>query len=218
MVADPSQLIIAKLVAVCYDKLLINNVDRGRYVECMIALSLGDGWSLTSEVWDWSPWDIAGPCGARIEIKQSARLQTWSLGLGAPRPRPPSFDIAVRKARWTKGGDHPCYVPGRPADIYVFAWHPVRDPETADHRDPGQWRFFVVPEERLPREKKTLSLNLLKDLSEEIGNEQLASDVAAKLPVPSMLKCRREADNGLFMRPSRFDSQLPKSESYANTA
>ena len=41
MVADPSQTIIAKLVASCYDKPLINNVDRGRYVECMIALALG---------------------------------------------------------------------------------------------------------------------------------------------------------------------------------
>ena len=202
MVADPSQTIIAKLVASCYDKPLINNVDRGRYVECMIALALGDGWPLTSEVWDWAPWDIEGPCGARIEIKQSAKLQTWSRGQGAPRPISPSFDIRVRKAKWTKGGDHPSYVPGRPADIYIFAWHQVGDPETADHRDPGQWRFFVVPEKRLPSEKKTLSLNLLRKLCEEIGYEQLASDVAAKLAGIGMLKCRREVDNGLFMLPS----------------
>ena len=204
MAADPSQGIIAKLVAAFYGKPLINNVDRGRYVECMIVLALGDRWKLTNEVWDWSPWDIQGPYGARIEIKQSASLQTWSTGHGAPTPRSPSFDIAARKERWTKGGDHPSYVPGRPADIYVFAWHPVRDPETADHRDPGQWRFFVVPEERLPREQNTLSLNPLKELSEELCYEQLASDVAAKLPVPSMLKSRREVDHGLFMRPGRF--------------
>ena len=204
MVANPSQGIIAKLVDVFYGKPLINNVDRGRYVECMIALALGDRWASTSQVWDWSPWDLEGPCGARIEIKQSASLQTWSTGYGAPRPRSPSFDVRVRKESWTKGGDHPSYVPGRPADIYIFAWHPVRDPEAADHRDPGQWRFFVVLEERLPREQNTLSINPLKEFSEEIGYDQLASDVAAKLPEPSMLKCRREADHGLFMRPGRF--------------
>ena len=93
------------------------------------------------------------------------------------------------------------YPDGQPTFMFLPG-HQVGDPETADHRDPGQWRFFVVPEKRLPSEKKTLSLNLLRKLCEEIGYEQMASDVAAKLAEIGMLKCRREADNGLFMLPS----------------
>src|SRR5262245_15883209 len=35
------------------------------------------------------------------------------------------------------------------AHIFVFAWHPVED-ETADHRDPNQWEFYVAPTDVLP--------------------------------------------------------------------
>ena len=33
--------------------------------------------------------------------------------------------------------------------IYVFAWHEHHDGHT-DHRDAGQWRFFVVVERDIP--------------------------------------------------------------------
>ena len=116
---------VHRLVNTYYDKQLINNVDRGHYVECMIVLGLGEEWNLTSELRGWAPWDIERDDGARLEVKQSAALQTWSLAHDAPPPRTASFDIAFRKEPWTKGGDYPPYLPGRPADLYVFEKIPL---------------------------------------------------------------------------------------------
>ena len=169
-----------KLVNTYYGSQLINNVDRGHYVECMIVLALGEEWHLTSEQRGWAPWDIERNDGARLEVKQSAALQTWSLAHDAPPRRTASFDIAFRKEPWTKGGDYPHYLPGRPADLYVFAWHPIMDHEVADHRSAEQWRFFVIPERKLP-DQKTVSINRVKNLAAEINYDQLAVVVSAKL-------------------------------------
>jgi hypothetical protein len=143
-----------------YDRRLMNNVDRGRYVEAMIALALEDSWHPTSEDWDWAPWDLESTYGSRIEIKHSAALQSWSVNLGAPRPSPPRFDIAHRERTYTKGGGRwPIYIPGRPSDIYLFAWHPETNPSIADHRRSEQWRFYVVPKDMLPERQQTIGLN-----------------------------------------------------------
>ena len=62
-----------------YKQPIMNNVQRGDYVECMIALALGEEWKLTSEDgWDWAAWDCEHRVsGARLEIKQSATRQSW---------------------------------------------------------------------------------------------------------------------------------------------
>ena len=159
--------IIGKLVSTTYNNRLINNVARGPFVECMVALALGEPWRPSSEIRDWAPWDIESGNGARIEVKQSAFLQTWSLSEDSPPRRTNSFDIAARTEAWTKGGGFPNYLPGRPADIYVFAWHPVSDPEVADHRCPQQWEFFVVPERHLP-DQKSISITRVQKLYTEI--------------------------------------------------
>ena len=60
----------------------------------------------------------------------------------------------------------------RHADLYVFAWHPVKDLKIADHRCPGQWEFFVVAESKLPciqdPPPKAMSIGLkkVKELSD----------------------------------------------------
>ena len=38
---------------------------------------------------------------------------------------------------------------GGHAHLYVFAYHPVAD-ETADHREPTQWEFYLMPTDALP--------------------------------------------------------------------
>lgn len=30
-------------------------------------------------------------------------------------------------------------------DVFVLCYHPVEDPAVADHTDPEQWRFYVLP-------------------------------------------------------------------------
>jgi hypothetical protein len=50
---------------------------------------------------------------------------------------------------WIDGGKEHVAWEGRPADLFVFAWHPVIDPARVDHCDPRPWLFFVMPEHSL---------------------------------------------------------------------
>ncbi len=166
--------IIDEVVKAHYQKRLINNTHRADYVEAMIALALGESWCLVSRYWDWAPWDLERDDGIRLEIKQSAATQSWSPD--AIQTARGKFDIAQRdgywdyESRWHTGK-------ARYADIYVFAWHPESNPH-ADHRNPGQWRFFVVPEYKLPIQK-SISLNPLKKLAPETSYDDLLQAVDA---------------------------------------
>ena len=199
--------IIQKLVGTLYGSRLINNVDRGHYVESMISLVLGEQWRPTAVERGWAPWDFEREeDGARLEVKQSAALQPWSAYEDAPRPRLATFDIAYRKEAWTKGGDFAPYCPGRPADVYIFACHPIADRRVADHRHPEQWRFVVVPERQLPAQK-TISINRLRDLGAEVGYEQLSAEIEEQVAQLGELKVQTEFRNELYVKPSRFDNR-----------
>lgn len=201
--------IIQKLVDTVYDDPLITSVDRGHYVESMIALVLDKQWRATAVERSWAPWDFEREDdGARLEVKQSAALQTWLVYSDAPRERSASFDIALRKEVRSKGGDFAPDCPGRPADVYIFAWHPVMDHEVADHRCPEQWRFFVVPEQQLPNQK-TISINRLRILAPEIGYDQLAAEIETWIARLGELKFQAEFRNGRYVKGSRFDNRQP---------
>ena len=202
------QRIVQKLIGTYYGSKLINNVDRGHYVECMIVLALGEEWNLTSAERGWAPWDIESTDGARLEVKQSTALQPWSVAGDAPQTRTQSFDIAFRKEPWTKGGNFPSYIPGRPADVYIFACHSLTDHAIADHRSPEQWRFIVVPERELPNQK-TISINPLKKLAAETRYGQLAQTISATLSQLDELKANVEANHGCYTKTSRFDNLKP---------
>ena len=107
-------------------------------------LALGESWRLTN---DAEQWDLeAVDSGARIEVRQKAAWQpAWDRnGLGRTYR---TFEIPPHKSN--------------KVDLYVFAWHPEADPDIADHRVPEQWRFHVVPERILPRQK-TISIGRLR--------------------------------------------------------
>ncbi len=159
----------------------MTNSWRGDYMECMIALVLGDDWILPWENGeDWASWDIEHRNGARIEVKQSAARQTWHLDYMAPH-RYPNFDIAPRTGYWTERGNRWVDSPGRSADIYIIAWHDERAVDIANHTDPGQWRFYVVASRDLPENQKTIGLRTLKKLSDCCAISDLKSQVANKL-------------------------------------
>jgi hypothetical protein len=172
---DIVQSILADLVRDLFDQRIMSNLFRPHYVERLVQAALGDDYRLVSA--DWAGWDIDGPNGLRIEVKQSAARQTWTdrPSLGGKLTRG-TFDIAPRTGYYDHGGD---WVPstGRPAHIYIFAWHPIGELEHADHRDPTQWRFFVVATDDLPRGQKTISLGKISQASEEIDFAQLRSAV-----------------------------------------
>jgi hypothetical protein len=125
---------------------------------------------------DYESCDFRHKAGARLEVKQSAALQTWNAA--SQRVTKASFDIATRTGEWVDGVQWKDRI-GRNADTYVFAYHPVTD-HTADHREPAQWQFYVVLEERLP-EQKTLALSVVADLSTRVGFSELRESVQSAL-------------------------------------
>lgn len=101
-----------------------------------------------------------------------------SHGMGSARPNPGRFDIAARKMRWE--GTIKVEEGGRAAAIYVFAWHPECDAAKADHRDPAQWEFQIVPASALPP-RKTLGLAAVRKLAGSVKIDAVAGEVAAVL-------------------------------------
>lgn len=146
---------------------LINNVLRGLVVEAIVASALEPDWSWCAA--DYASWDFERADGLRLEVKQSAARQSWPTA----KPARASFDIAARKMRW----ENQCWVkePGRAAQIYIFAHHPLFD-DRVDHRDPNQWDFYVIASAALPGTKR-LSLASARKLSDKVGIVGLAKTV-----------------------------------------
>ncbi|MDE2654916.1 MAG: hypothetical protein OXI71_14015 [Gemmatimonadota bacterium] len=141
------------------------NIRRADYVEAMVAAFLRPaGWSRNSS---WDSWDFQhDDSGLRMELKQSAARQTSGRSSSPAR-----FDIAPRTGYWDGSEWHD--VPGRHADIYVFAWHPEAEP-SADQRDPSSWLFYVVPESKLPEQQKTIGLPGIRSRADPCRLHRLA--------------------------------------------
>jgi hypothetical protein len=149
----------SKLCTAAFGDRLISNIYRGLVAEIIVGAAIGSEWKMCSG--DWRGWDFEHPSGLRLEVKQSAARQTWT---GTRKATNPIFDIRMRTG-YFEGAD---WVPDprRFAHIYVFAHHPIMD-ESADHRDARQWRFHVVPTNRLPA-GKTISLVKVALLSDAL--------------------------------------------------
>ena len=156
--------ILAEIVRELFDQPIMSNLARPHYVERLVGRGLGASWTHVGG--NWSGWDLQNANFARIEVKQSAARQTWSDRPGRLGKRTkPIFDIRERSGYFADQGTRFVQTSGRPADLYVFAWHDVYEPSgSVDHRDPGQWIFLLVPELRLPSKRKSISLNSLKKL------------------------------------------------------
>ena len=149
-------------IASLFDTPVMQNNLRGLYVEAMITELLDSGWRSTGG--DWAGWDLEHESGTRIEVKQSARMQTWGVSKASPR-----FDIKAA------GGHYPdgiTYVENRSgerlADFYIFAWH-----EGTDQRTPEQWEFYVVASKDLPKRQKSIGLTGIQKLAGPIVSSQL---------------------------------------------
>jgi hypothetical protein len=163
--------IVARASAAAFGQPLVTNILRAMLVEAMVDVALPAHWTWCSA--GYSSWDFISQDGIRLEVKQSAALQSWSTP-GSP-PSKCVFDIAPRTGRWE--GTTWVSGAGRNADLYVFAHHPVAD-LTADHREPAQWRFYVVPTTALPA-TKSISLGKLQTMSRPVPHADLAAAVEA---------------------------------------
>ena len=143
------------------------------YAECLVYLALSGsapqaGWRLARE---GDPWDLENDDHCHVQVKQSAALPSGSNGKNPGKPQALSFDIHPGKK-------------GRQTHIYVFTWHPESNPDVADHRDPDQWRFCVMPEDELPEpvfERKTqrISLKRVEAFAAKVGLKTVAYDQLA---------------------------------------
>lgn len=173
-----SRRIIRRASKSLFGRPLIMNVHRSILVEAMVAEAL-PGWRWCSN--DYAPWDFIRDDQLKLEVKQSSMLQSWSREAPSENPSPPSWDIAARTRYWTPETGLVQWA-GRCAQIYVLGLHPLRD-ETADHRLPEQWRFFVLAERDLPDARK-LSFVRARAMQAEglaafVGTEGLAEAVEA---------------------------------------
>ena len=159
------EMVAARAGEMCFGKPLVTNIHRGLVAEVIVGFALGESWRWCGA--DYGACDFEHADGTRLEVKQSAARQSWSDG--ARGPSKASFDIAPRTGRW-EGSDW-IAEPGRWAHLYVFAHHPLDD-LSADHRDPAQWRFYIVATNALPAFRR-LSLARATDLSPDCGFSDL---------------------------------------------
>jgi len=161
--------VVAKVTDAAFGKPLINNVLRGQVAEAIVALALEPEWNWCSA--DYASWDFDRSDGVRLEVKQSAHRQSWHTGAGVKVS--PGFDVKARKQLW----DGTAYVHSnrRAADIYVLAYH-GRNDDSADHRDPNQWEFFVLPSAQIPPVAR-IALGSVRRLTGSVTVEALASQV-----------------------------------------
>ena len=158
-------------ICALFDVPVIQNNLRGLYIEFVVAALLGERWKVASE--DWGPWDIEHEDGTLVEIKQSAAKQTWEpskRGYTAP-------NFSIRTPKWLWKGAVATAANGRPAHLYIFAWH-GDGTETADQRELSQWQFFVVPSRDLP-DQKTIGLSSLRKIAEPVSADKLYLTVEA---------------------------------------
>ncbi len=162
--------VLIRASAALFGKPLVVNVWRAVLVESIINLTLPREWSWCAT--DYASWDFQHADGTRLEVKQSAARQSWkSVG----RTNVARFDIAARLSTWDGTIWVPAASPLRHADFYVLAYHPVTD-DTADHRNPRQWVFYVVPTFRLPT-MRSISLQAVQRLTGPVSCDQLAEAV-----------------------------------------
>ena len=149
-----------------FDVPVMQNNLRGLWVELMVFELLGSGWKHAGN--DWAAWDLERTDGLRVEVKQSAQLQSWGTSLSSPR-----FSIALTKGHYLDGKN---YVPNlsgkRLADLYIFAWH-----DGDDQRSASEWRFYVVGADRLPKSQKSIGLKALQELTEPVKATGLLQEV-----------------------------------------
>ncbi len=136
------------------------NTVRGYLAEFMVARATGDARKARIE---WAPFDVFTRDGARVEVKASGYLQSWTMTSStAPRWDCKSVDAS---SYWdAETGTTKPVKPSDRVDAWVFALQTCREP--ADYRplDVSQWEFRVVPHRQLlALQQHSIGISTLKD-------------------------------------------------------
>ncbi len=130
---------------------LMDNTMRGFWCEFMLAEALGS--TCKPVGLGWHPWDLqigddeeAYPKRLRIQAKNSARLQPWNRATG--KITQSQYSLTWRQRPYYFDRDFPnvpCETEGFMCEVYILCHHPITDLSIADHRDPAQWQFYLLP-------------------------------------------------------------------------
>lgn len=151
MMPITSRQIKARMFKEVFERPLMDNSMRGYWCEYMITEALGDKCKMIGA--GWHPWDLEigssedeFPNRIRIQVKNSARLQMWSIETG--KLSACQFGLTYRK-RPSYFQDYnpgiPCEEHGFLCDLYILCLHEEENIDIADHTDPKQWKFYLVP-------------------------------------------------------------------------
>ena len=139
-----------RLMSEFFDKPILENNLRGYWCEAMVAEALGKDCHVSSG--GWAPWDLQigkhsdlYPDRIRIQVKNSARLQTWHgpEAVGSQS----SFNLVYRgcPAYWERDySDRACEKSGFLCDVFALCFHSHTGRETIDQRDPAQWSVYLI--------------------------------------------------------------------------
>ncbi len=111
--------------------------------------------------------DHVHPGGLRIEVKATARWQSWKLldqdGNLRPVPKKPATPLNNLRFNvpMTRAADTDFAGPTYKADIYVFCLHTETDLTRWDALDLTQWEFYFLHQDVL-RSLRTKSISLAK--------------------------------------------------------
>ena len=141
---------------------LVENRWRGDVVEEIVARALAPlGWSHCSG--DWNSWDLEHAAQRlKMQVKQSARQQTWGV------TKLSKYGIAPAKGFYARNVWKTLPIAQRLSDVYLFAHHPVEG-EGANHWDVRQWQFTVVAENELPNTKSITGTRLAQWASSDVA-------------------------------------------------
>jgi hypothetical protein len=173
--------ISATLARRLFEQPIIHNQFLKEFVKELVLHSL---WNYQWRVDDGAAqdWDLEHLDGCFLKVVCSSACQLRPTGfVGAQYP---VFCIGQRPGA---GSDvH------QKADLYLFAWHPVPQLRRADHRDPQQWQFFLIPVRLLPEKKKTLGLRPVQKTAAHHGAGSIRYPALAETIEAWRLRLRAE--------------------------
>jgi hypothetical protein len=127
---------------------------------------------------EWNAYDVETEGGIKIEVKASAYLQTWHQNDYS------QIRFGIKPSLyWDSKTNHYESFRVRQSDVYVFCLFHHKDKSTANPLNLNQWTFYVLATKTLNqtcKERKNLSISVLKKMTTEIPYGQLREKILAE--------------------------------------
>lgn len=141
---------------------LLNNTLRGVLAEFIVATAMGNDISQARQ--DWDTYDLLYENRWRVEVKSSARLQSWE------QKSPSKVQFSIRPTRAWSAEEGYSETVVRQSDVYVYCLFACEYRETANPLILDQWEFYILPTFVLNEEcgdQRSISLSRLLTLHPE---------------------------------------------------